>query len=107
MPEPVLTIITPTLNRAPLLEEAIRSVLAQDVAGVEHIVIDAMSTDGTVEMLARYPHLRVLREPDVYLADDLGSTMALVNASGAVQNSYTYDVYGKPTKPPVRRDGCK
>jgi RHS repeat-associated protein len=32
-----------------------------------------------------------------YLADGLGSTMAIVNASGTVQNSYTYDVYGKPT----------
>ncbi len=33
-----------------------------------------------------------------YLADGLGSTMAVVNASGAVQDSYTYDVYGNPTK---------
>lgn len=33
-----------------------------------------------------------------YLADPLGSTMAVVNASGTVQDSYTYDVYGKPTK---------
>jgi RHS repeat-associated protein len=33
-----------------------------------------------------------------YLADGLGSTMAIVDASGAVQNSYTYDVYGKPSK---------
>jgi RHS repeat-associated protein len=33
-----------------------------------------------------------------YLADGLGSTMAVVNASGVVQDSYTYDVYGKPAK---------
>jgi RHS repeat-associated protein len=33
-----------------------------------------------------------------YLADGLGSTMAVVNASGTVQDSYTYDVYGTPTK---------
>ncbi len=33
-----------------------------------------------------------------YLADGLGSTMAVVNASGVVQDSYTYDVYGVPTK---------
>jgi RHS repeat-associated protein len=32
-----------------------------------------------------------------YLADGLGSTMAIVNATGTVQNSYAYDVYGKPT----------
>ena len=33
-----------------------------------------------------------------YLADSLGSTMAVVDASGAVQDSYTYDVYGTPSK---------
>jgi RHS repeat-associated protein len=32
-----------------------------------------------------------------YLPDGLGSTMAVVDTSGAVQKSYTYDVYGKPT----------
>ena len=30
--------------------------------------------------------------------DGLGSTMAVVDASGAVQASYTYDVYGTATK---------
>jgi len=32
-----------------------------------------------------------------YLADGLGSTMAVVNASGVSQKSYTYDVYGEAT----------
>ncbi|MBE7519739.1 MAG: hypothetical protein HS107_10910 [Thermoflexaceae bacterium] len=32
-----------------------------------------------------------------YLADGLGSTMAIVDSTGAIQKSYTYDVYGKPT----------
>jgi RHS repeat-associated protein len=32
-----------------------------------------------------------------YLADGLGSTMAIVDESGAIQNEYTYDVYGEPT----------
>jgi RHS repeat-associated protein len=32
-----------------------------------------------------------------YLADGLGSTMAMVDDTGTVQQSYTYDVYGKPT----------
>ncbi len=32
-----------------------------------------------------------------YLADGLGSTIATTDSSGAVVNSYTYDVYGKTT----------
>ncbi|MCO5203129.1 MAG: RHS repeat-associated core domain-containing protein [Chloroflexi bacterium] len=32
-----------------------------------------------------------------YLADGLGSTMAIVDANGDVEKGYTYDVYGEPT----------
>ena len=32
-----------------------------------------------------------------YLADGLGSTMAVVDSSGDVENGYTYEVYGEPT----------
>ncbi|MCK6566002.1 MAG: RHS repeat-associated core domain-containing protein [Dehalococcoidia bacterium] len=32
-----------------------------------------------------------------YLADGLGSTMAMVDSTGIVAKSYTYDVYGTPT----------
>jgi hypothetical protein len=32
------------------------------------------------------------------VADGAGSTIAAVNASGVVQDSYAYDVYGTPTK---------
>ena len=66
-----ISIVTPTLNRAHFLAQAIESVLAQGDADVEHIVVDGMSTDGTVELLARHPHLRVIREPDTGLYDAL------------------------------------
>ena len=33
-----------------------------------------------------------------FLADGLGSTMAIVDDAGTVQNSYTYDVYGEPDR---------
>ena len=32
-----------------------------------------------------------------YLADGLGSTLAIVDSSGNSQNSYQYDVYGEVT----------
>ena len=66
-----ISIVTPTLNRAHFLAQAIDSVLAQNDSDVEHIVVDGISTDGTVELLARYPHLRVIREPDTGLYDAL------------------------------------
>ena len=64
-----ISIVTPTLNRAHFLAQAIESLLAQGDPDVEHIVVDGMSTDGTAELLGQYPHLRVIREPDTGLYD--------------------------------------
>jgi hypothetical protein len=66
-----ISIITPTLNRAAFLPVAIESVCEQNFADCEHIVVDGLSTDATPEVLARYPHLRVIREPDSGLYDAL------------------------------------
>lgn len=68
---PFLSIVTPCLNAAPFIEEAIRSVLDQDYADVEHIVVDGGSTDGTLEVVARYPHLKVIEQRDNCLYEAL------------------------------------
>lgn len=62
--QPRITIVTSSFNQGHFIERTIASVLAQDYPNLEHIVVDGMSTDATVSVLARYPHLRVIREPD-------------------------------------------
>ncbi|MBA4385880.1 MAG: hypothetical protein C0410_14170 [Anaerolinea sp.] len=64
MNQPLISIITPTLNRAEMLAQAIESVLAQNYDNFEHIIIDGGSTDGTLKMLAKYPHLHVISGKD-------------------------------------------
>lgn len=59
-----LSIITPSYNQAAFIEETIRSVMDQDHDDIEHIVMDGGSTDGTVEILRRYSHLRWTSERD-------------------------------------------
>ena len=57
------TLITPTLNAATYLPEALESVRAQDGPDVEHIAVDGGSTDGTLEML-RAEGVMVVRGTD-------------------------------------------
>jgi glycosyltransferase involved in cell wall biosynthesis len=67
----LLSIVTPCLNRASTIREAIESAMHQDYTPVEHVVMDGGSTDGTLEILKNYPHLRVISEPDRNLFDAL------------------------------------
>jgi glycosyltransferase involved in cell wall biosynthesis len=59
-----ISIVTASLNRKELIGAAIESVLAQNYPDFEHWIIDGGSSDGTLAFLRRYPHLKVLSEPD-------------------------------------------
>lgn len=49
---PLVTVYLPTRNRLSLLRRAVDSVLSQDYANVELVVVDDGSSDGTTEYLA-------------------------------------------------------
>lgn len=66
---PIVSIITPLLNGVKYLESCIQSILKQNLPYVEHILVDGGSTDGTVDILARYQagypgRIRFISEPD-------------------------------------------
>lgn len=62
--QPLLSIVTPSFNQARFITENIESVLSQRYPRLEHIVVDGGSTDGTQEILGRYPHLKWTSERD-------------------------------------------
>jgi glycosyltransferase involved in cell wall biosynthesis len=74
----LITIITPSFNRASMIGQAIESVMKQDYFPIEHLIIDAASTDDTLGTLARFPHLKVVSEPDsgIYAALNKGLALA-------------------------------
>lgn len=92
MTTPRLSIVTPCLNRAATIGAAIDSVLAQGHPSFEHIIVDGGSTDGTAAVLARYPHLVVIREKDrnLYDAINKGLRAARGEAIGLLNSDDLY-----------------
>lgn len=63
MVPPRFTIVTPSFNSARYVEACLRSVAEQQFSGVEQLVVDAGSTDGTQAIVAKFPHAKLVHEP--------------------------------------------
>ena len=62
---PLVSVITPSYNMARYIPQTMDSILAQDYSPIEVIVVDALSTDDTPQILARYgERIRVLSGKD-------------------------------------------
>lgn len=59
MDKPYFSVITPTYNRADIIETTIQSVLSQDFANFEYIIVDDASTDNTESVVKSYKDLRI------------------------------------------------
>lgn len=70
---PTISIVTPVFNAAETLPLTLASIADQNYSDLEHIVIDAVSTDGSLEMLQEYaardPRVKLVSEPDSGLTD--------------------------------------
>lgn len=75
-----ISIITAVHNNCDTIEDTIQSVLAQKYENVEYIIVDGGSTDGTLDIIKKYPDsiARWVSERDngIYDALNKGLTMA-------------------------------
>lgn len=68
---PLVSIVTPVRNGARFLPDLLASVRAQTHTPLEHVVVDGGSTDGSLEMLAAAPGVRVVTGRDRGMYDAL------------------------------------
>ena len=90
---PKISIITPCFNAAQYIEQTILSIINQDYANLEYIIIDGGSTDGTVDIIKKYENKISywISEPDKGQSDAINKGIAV--ASGDVFNWVNADDY--------------
>jgi glycosyltransferase involved in cell wall biosynthesis len=79
---PSITVVTACLNAGPALEHALESVRSQDYPGLEHLVVDGGSPDGTLDILRAAEGVSFISEPDCGRADAVNKGIA--RSSGEV-----------------------
>ena len=76
---PLLSIVTTVRNGAKTLARAIQSVRAQGIPGLEYIIVDAVSTDGTLDIIRANSDIVTYwqSEPDRGISDGFNKGIAL------------------------------
>jgi Glycosyltransferases involved in cell wall biogenesis len=89
-----ISIITPSFNQGHFIEKAILSVLSQNYDYFEHIIIDGGSTDNTIDIIKKYPHLIWISEPDGGQSDAINKGFKI--AKGDIIGWLNTDEYYQP-----------
>jgi len=74
-----ISIITVVYNACKTIEDTIHSVLSQSYQDIEYIIVDGMSSDGTLEVIQKYADkiTHILSEPDNGIYDAMNKGIAL------------------------------
>lgn len=88
-----VTIITATYNSSATIADTLESVKSQDHPDIEHIIVDGISRDDTLEIVRRYSHVsKMVSEKDkgIYDAMNKGIGMATGEVIGILNSDDFY-----------------
>ncbi len=94
---PLVTIITVVYNGEKHINQCIKSVLAQSYQNIEYLIIDGLSTDGTLAIIKKYESkiTKVVSEKDTGIYNAMNKGLAL--AKGEIVAILNADDYYYPT----------
>jgi len=69
----IISIVTPTFNAGGTIKETLESTRSQLGNDIEHLLLDACSTDKTLEVAKGYPYLTFRSEPDSGIYDGMNN----------------------------------
>jgi glycosyltransferase involved in cell wall biosynthesis len=101
-----ISIITVSYNSASTIDDTIRSVLSQSYGDLEYIVVDGLSTDGTVERVRSYGSRihTFISEKDGGIYDAMNKGISLATGDAvAFLNSDDFYIHGEVVERVVRR----
>lgn len=94
---PLISIVTPTYNQEAFLSDTLNSVMSQEYPSLQHIVVDAMSTDSTPLILVQYApgyEVKIIREADRGQSDGINKGMR--SATGEIVSWLNSDDFLAP-----------
>jgi len=97
--KPVLSVITIVYNNARDIERTMLSVLNQTYTGIEYIVIDGASNDGTLEIIKRYENrmAKLISEKDKGIYDAMNKGLALATGDYVIFMNSGDEFYASDT----------
>ena len=78
-----VTVITVTYNSGKTIEDTMKSVQAQTYPDIEHIIIDGASTDNTLEIVRKFPHVtKIVSEKDTGMFNAINK--GIIHSTGSI-----------------------
>ena len=73
-----ISVVTVCFDAAGTIRDTLESVAGQSYPNIEHIIVDGGSTDGTLAVIAEFPHVaQVISEPDEGLYDAMNKGLGV------------------------------
>jgi glycosyltransferase involved in cell wall biosynthesis len=97
--KPVLSVITIVYNNARDIERTMLSVLNQTCDGIEYIVVDGASNDGTLDIIKRYENriAKLISEKDKGIYDAMNKGLALATGDYVIFMNSGDEFYANDT----------